>query len=245
MDFFLVRFDEAFTALKRALDTNPASVKARLLLAALHLRRNRFEDAAAEFTGVISGNPGSADGHDGLAQVALAAGRYADAARHAGKALELDPGLQASRYAKAMALIRDGRSEEGGSVLQQYQRREEEEQVANASRNDLAELDRTSSALLAEGRLKEVIELLRKGIAAHPEASILYLKLGLTQGRLQQHREAAATFETMIRLKLGDFLVHRQLSREYEAVGDLEGSQLQRVIYLQRYDAVLQSIVNR
>jgi len=44
----------------------------------------------------------------------------------------------------------------------------------------------------------------------------------------------------MIRFKLDDFLVHRQLSREYEFLGNPSGARLQRVIYLQRYDAALQ-----
>ena len=128
---------------------------------------------------------------------------------------------------------------------QEYEQREVERQAADLRRNDLAELDRASSGLLAEGRLQEAVESVRKGLRSHPLAAVLYLKLGLTQSRLQLHREAADTFETMVRRNLDDFLVHWQLAREYEALGDAEGGQQQRVIYLQRYDAALLSIVNR
>ena len=48
----------------------------------------------------------------------------------------------------------------------------------------------------------------------------------------------------MVRLKLDDFLVHRQLSREYELLGNLEGGQQHRAIYLQRYDAALEEQAN-
>jgi hypothetical protein len=63
----------------------------------------------------------------------------------------------------------------------------------------------------------------------------------MIQSRLNLHKEAAATFETMVSLKIDDFLVHRQLAREYELLGNRDGVQQQRVLYLQRYDAALQS----
>jgi hypothetical protein len=58
---------------------------------------------------------------------------------------------------------------------------------------------------------------------------------------LRLHRQAAETFETMIRLQMDDFLVHRQLAREYEQLGNREAGQKHRVLYLQRYDAALQT----
>jgi hypothetical protein len=39
-------------------------------------------------------------------------------------------------------------------------------------------------------------------------------------------------------------MVHRQLAREYEHLGNKEGALQQRVIYLQRYDAALQMKTN-
>jgi len=86
--------------------------------------------------------------------------------------------------------------------------------------------------------------ILSKGIREYPLNARLHLKLGLIQSRLGLHREAAETFETMIRMQLDDFLVHRQLAREYEQLGNKEGAQQQRVVYLQRYDAALQTKTN-
>ena len=58
------------------------------------------------------------------------------------------------------------------------------------------------------------------------------------------HRDAVETLEATARLKSDDFLVHRQLAREFEALGNLEGARQQRVIYLQKYDAALQTKAN-
>ena len=81
--------------------------------------------------------------------------------------------------------------------------------------------------------------MLSEGIREYPANARLQLKLGLIQSRLELHREAAETFETIIRMQLDDFLVHRQLAREYEKLGNKEGAQQQRTVYLQRYDAAL------
>jgi tetratricopeptide (TPR) repeat protein len=241
MNFNLIRFDEAVSALTKALEINPASWRARLLLGTVYLRRNRFEDAAAEYSRVISANARSAAAHEGLAQLALELDRYAESATEAERALAIDPGLQNARYIKAMALIRSGNTREGKTVLQDYQQRESELQTAASRLNAIADLEKTSLTMLSEGRAQEAQALLSEGIRTYPLNAHLYLTLGLIQSRLRLHREAAETFETMIRLQLDDFLVHRQLAREYEQLGNKEAGQQQRVLYLQRYDAALQT----
>lgn len=245
MNFFLVRFDEAFAALKTALDSNPDSTSSRLLLGALYLRRNKLDEAAAEYRRVLSANPFVADAHDGLAQMNLALGRYSEAVRDADKALEIDSGLQSSRYTKAMALIRDGRDREGRTVLEEYQRREADRQISDSRAAEIREIDMTSSALLAQERPEQAIESIRQGIQSYPLNAVLHRKLGLIQSRLGLHREAAETFAAIVRLKPDDFLVHRQLAREYEALGNQESARQQCVIYLQKYEAALQAKANR
>jgi hypothetical protein len=95
------------------------------------------------------------------------------------------------------------------------------------------------AAKLAEGAYEDAIPLLRERIDADPGASGLYLELGLTQSRLGRHMEAVQTFQTMIGKGLDGFLVHRNLYLLYEMLGDTRASQHHRVIYLQKYDAVL------
>jgi tetratricopeptide (TPR) repeat protein len=244
MNFFLVRFDDAFAALTTALELNPGSTSSRVLLGALYLRRNKFEEAASEYQRVISASPMAADAHDGLAQVDLARGRYSEAVHEADKALAIDPGLQSSRYTKAMALIRDGNDREARKVLEEFEQREADRRVAESPLAEIQEIDLRSSALLAQGRHDDAIESLRQGIRSHPLSIVLRRKLGLIQSRLGRHREAVETFEAIILLKPEDFLVHRQLALEYEALGTPDGAQQQRVIYLQKYDAALQAKTN-
>ena len=244
MNFDLVRFDEAITALTKALEINPASWSPRLLLGTVYLRRNRFEEATAEYSRVISANSRIAAAHEGLAQVNLELGRYTESVTETERALAINPGLQSSRYIKAMALIRGGNEREGRTALQDYQQRESEQRIAASRLNAIAELEKKCSAMLSEARVREAMAMLSEGIREYPVNARLYLKLGLIQSRLRLHREAAETFETMIRMQSDDFLVHRQLAREYEQLGNKEGAQQQRVLYLQRYDAALQTKTN-
>ena len=244
MNLDLVRFDDAIAALRKALEINPASWSARLLLGTVYLRRNSLEEAAAEYSRVISANSRIATAHEGLAQVNLERSRYKESAREAEQALVIDRGLQSSRYIKAMALIRGGNESDGRTALQDYQRRESELRIAASRLNAIAELEKNCSTLLSEARVREAMAMLSKGIREYPLNARLHLKLGLIQSRLGLHREAAETFETMIRMQLDDFLVHRQLAREYEQLGNKEGAQQQRVVYLQRYDAALQTKTN-
>ena len=241
MNFDLVRFDEAIAALTKAQEANPSSLSPRLLLGRVYQRRNRLVEAEAEYSRVISVNPRIAAAHDGLAQVNLDLGRYMEAATEAEQALTLDPGLQSSRYIKAMALIRGGNEKEGSTALQEYQQREGEQRTAASHLNAIAELEKNCSTLLSEERVREAMAMLSEGIREYPLNARLHLKLGLIQSRLGLHREAAQTFETIVRMQLDDFLVHRQLAREYEHLGNKEGAQQQRVVYLQRYDAALQT----
>ncbi len=244
MNFYLVRFDEAIAALTKALEPNPSSLSSRLLLGTVYLRRSRLEEAAAEYSRVISTNSRIAIAHDGLAQVNLDLGRYKESATEAEQALAIDPGLQSSRYIKAMALIRGGNEKGGRTALQEYQQRENEQRNAASRLNAIAELEKNCSTMLSENRVREAMAMLSEGIREYPLNARLHLKLGLVQSRLGLHREAAQTFETIIRMQLDDFLVHRQLAREYEQLGNKEGAQQQRVIYLQRYDAALQTKAN-
>jgi tetratricopeptide (TPR) repeat protein len=243
MNFLLVRFDDAVNALTRSLEINPANTGSRLLLGAIFTRRNRFTEAAAEYRRVITTNPASASAYDGLAQVELSLGNYREAALEADKALAIDPDLQTARYNRAIALIRDGR-EEGTAALEEYQRREAELRSVQTRRNDVAHINRTATNLLSEGSPEKAVETLREGIKVHSLSGILYLKLGMAQSLMKLHKDAAGTFETMIRLKIDDFLVHRQLGREYELLGNSERAQQQRMLYLQRYDAALQANPN-
>ena len=94
--------------------------------------------------------------------------------READKALQIDPELQSSRYIKAMALIRDGRDQEGRTVLEDYQQREAELKLAESRSLEIPEIDIASSAMMSEGRPREAIALLSEGTRTHPLTASLY-----------------------------------------------------------------------
>ena len=66
---------------------------------------------------------------------------------------------------------------------------------------------------------------------------------GIVQSRIGRHRDAVKTFEAMIDkgFQDQDFLVHLNLYREYETLGDMKVSQLHRLIYLQKVDVFLKN----
>ena len=88
------------------------------------------------------------------------------------------------------------------------------------------------------------MEVLREGIHSYPDSPSLQLNLGIIQSRLGRHRDAIKTFQAMIDQGFQNqdyFLVHLNLSREYEVLRDMKASQLHRLIYLQKYDAFLKN----
>jgi tetratricopeptide (TPR) repeat protein len=245
MNMFLTRFDDALIAVKTALNLDPRSVEARLTLANLYFLRNRLDEAAVEYRAAISAAPQTVAAYYGLAQTDLSRGHFVEAAATAARALEIDPGHQQSRYVRAMALIRSGRTEEAQMILQEYDRREADSEARELERQEVAVLDRDAAAKVVGGQLEEAVDLLRDGIRLHPAAQSLYLKQGLIQSKMGLHTEAIGTFRKMIELKIDDFLVHKNLSREYEILGDIPASRRHRVIYLQKYDAALKAKIDR
>jgi len=241
MDMFLVRFDEALGALKTALSIDPRSFEAHLTLANLYFFRNRLDEAATEYQSAISVAPLAVTAYYGFARTDLSRGHFVEAAATAGRALEIDPRHQQSRYLRAMALIRSGKTEAAQMVLQEYERREADLKAAEFEKRQVSALDRDASAKVIDGQLEAAADLLRDGIRLHPNAQTLQLKLGLIESKIGRHREAVSTFRKMIELTLDDFLVHKNLSREYEILGDIPASMKHRVIYLQKYDAALKT----
>ena len=245
MNTFMANFDEAVAVTKTALEMSPQNVGSRLVLGDLYYRRDMPHEAAAEYERVIVIEPASAAAYYGLAQVYLGLGRFAESAAAAEKALDLERNHHRARYVQAMALIRAGRDARGKQVLKDYQRMVADEQAAAAQREEIEALDRSVMGNVIDGNKEESIRLLRQGIALQPGAALLHFKLGLVHSALGQRAAAVQTFENMIRLKLDDFLVHRVLAVEYEALGKTALAQRHRAIHLQKFDAALKGRLNR
>jgi tetratricopeptide (TPR) repeat protein len=241
----LVQFDVAMESYRRALEVNPESIESRLALADLNLRRHGLQEAVADYNRVISFGPKNAAPHYGLAEANLRLGRLPEALAAAGRALEIDSQHRGARYVRAMALIRMGRRAEGQRELETYRQLESDAQEKANRTREILVFNRGAAAMLMGGRHEQAIGMFRNGTQSHPDAAVLHLNLGIAQSKTGLRRQAAETFEKMLGLGLGDdFVVHRALSQEYEAMGDGQASRRHRAMYLQKIGAALRARLN-
>jgi len=249
MNIELGRFDVAMAAFIRALEVDPAATRPRLDLAGQYLGHDMLEEAEAEYLRVLASSPQSADLHYGLAELNLRLGLFEEAASAAAKALEIDSDHQQARYARVRALIRSGRDEEGRQELAEYQEREAIAKAASDRDIQQSAINRSAAGALESGRIEEAIRLYRTGIETQPDASVIYLNLGVALGRLGRREAAIDTFETLLYLGCcsagDDFLVHRGLWIEYDALGDAESSLQHRELYLGQFDRALDAALDR
>lgn len=246
MHIELGQFDEAARAFGRALEIAPDAMEARLELAGQYLVRDMLDEAQDEYGRVVAARPGSADAHYGLAELYLRQGRFDEAAAAASLAIEADPEHQRARYTRVRALARGGRAEEGRRELAEYQRREAEAAEADDREVRESAINRSGAAALVEGRPEDAIALFREGIAAYPDAALIYLNLGTALSKVGRREAAVATFQAMLDrgcCPLGDsYLVHRSLASEFEVMGD-DRSIRHRAFYLRELDLALAAAI--
>jgi tetratricopeptide (TPR) repeat protein len=246
MNILLVRFDAAAAAYKESLELIPGNLKASLGLADSYFRRGMMKEAAEEYELTATTHRESAAAYHGLADALLHLGRFSESVTAAQKAIDLDPNERASRYILSLALLRDGRTEQGQAALQDYEKLEAAAQVDQKHQRTLLELDRNAAINVVGNQGEEAIELWREALSSRPSAAIetrLRLNLGVAQAKLGRHRDAAETFQGMIDRGINDFLIHRNLAIEYELLGDSRYLE-HRASYLQKYDAALKVILN-
>jgi superkiller protein 3 len=236
----LVEFDEAVTAYKKALEILPDSAESRLGLGDVYLQQGMPEEALAEYNRVVQTNPKSAPANFRVADTNLRIGRYDTAAAAAARVLTIAPENRRAHYVLATALVRTGEKERAEKELELYRRLEAEARSEIDRSRDIIVLNRGAAAKLLEGRNEEAIDLFLKAIEAYPDAPANYLNLGVAQSKLGKHKDAVETFQKMLsRGMTENFMVYRNLSREYELLGDMEASRRHRVVYLQNLDLAL------
>ena len=244
MDVLLVQFSEAVSNLETAVSLDPGNATALVDLGDLYRKLDRPEDAAAEYGKAILLTGGNAAAYYGIAEANLRLARYPQAVIAADKALEINPGDTRSSYVRSAALLRDGHREEGETELQRLRQLETKDRDQEVRARAIPVTLRMAAASFEDHQEEKALEGLRESIHSYPDSPSLQLNLGIMQSRLGRHRDAMKTFEAMIDKGFqdqSDFLIHLNLSREYEFLGDRRASQLQRLIYLQKYDAFLKN----
>jgi tetratricopeptide (TPR) repeat protein len=241
----LLEFDAAISAYRKALELMPDNADSRLGLGDIYLRKGASADAVTEFNQVVVAEPQNVAAHFRIADANLRMDRFSEAAEAAAKVLAIDPGHRRAHYVQATALLRMDRKEEGERVLETYRKLEAEARAETDRSRNIVVLNLGAAAKLLEGRPDEALELFRMAIESYPDAPAHYLNLGTAQSKLGRHEAAVETFQKMLSLGMVDnFLVYRNLAREYQLLGDNEASLRHEVVYLQNIDVALQEALD-
>jgi tetratricopeptide (TPR) repeat protein len=244
MRVFLFQFDDALSNLETAIELDPGNANAFVDLGDLYLKLNRPEDAASEYAKAILLTGGAAAAYYGAAEVNRRLGRYPQAVIAADRALEINSRDTRSSYVRSVALLRDGHREDSEIELERFRKLEANDRDEGVRTRTIPVILRKALASFENGQEEAALEVLRDGIQSYPDSPSLQLNLGILQSRLGRHRDAIKTFQTIIdhgSPDQSDFLVHLNLSREYEILDDMKTSRLHRLIYLQKYDAFLKN----
>ena len=236
LNVLLAQFDDAQSAFKTSLELDPGNIRARVAQGDLLLQLDRLDDAAAEYARAIRLSGGNAAAYYGTAQLNLRASRFEEAITAADRALEIDSHDAKSSYLRAAALLRSGRATEGEAELERFRKLEREDRDNVDQLRATRVFLKSAADSLASGRGDDAIKQLREGIRVYPDAGLLHLNLGIIQSQLGRHDDAVETFQSMIKAGLGDFfLVHLNLSREYQILGNKPLSRRHQLIYLQKF----------
>ena len=230
----LIDLDAAVRAYERSLDIDPASPEGRIKLGRAYFSTNRVDDALAEYERAARENPDHHEAHLNRAEAHLARGEWGSAAAAAEQAIDLGTTDSRALYLLGTALVRQGRVGDGQERLGEFQGVETGfRDIEHQNR----EVDATSLAAIGALRAGDggaAVDYLEEGIALFPDAGRLHMNLAMVQSRLGRREAAVETYERMLELGVGRrFLIHRNLTEEYAALGDLEASERHRAVYLE------------
>ena len=219
----LGRFEEAETHLRHVLTLNPQERDTRLNLGATLYEQRRYEEALAVTRVTIEQNPDFPEGHVNLGVIFSALGRFEEAEKHLRHALALNPQNVDLFQRLAEALTPQGRYEEAIEVLAQAAtltpdstqaaklhflmgetaRENGQPEAAAEHYIHALELDphhwealHWLATLRAEQqRYDEMLELLQRLLALHPDDAATYSNMGIALFYLGRNDEALKNFD--------------------------------------------------
>jgi predicted Zn-dependent protease len=163
------------------------------------------------------------------------AGRYAEAAEASRRALDLEPSRKEAEYSLGTALMRLGRTDEGVTHLEAYQRLQAEATASGRRQHELERLKRDASVAIATSDYAKAADLLRRSVE-YDIAAPTFLALGFALMRTGRHAEAIVELKKAGGLA-EDPNVHRYLAEAYRAAGRSDESRAEAQRYLQMVEA--------
>jgi tetratricopeptide (TPR) repeat protein len=114
-------FDEAMTAYRRALESDPYLVPALINLANIHYARDEIVEAQALYERAIALEPDVFEAHFNLGNIFHDLARYAEAQASYRDALKLNPAYADAHFYLAVTLEKSGHSQEARQHWRSYQ----------------------------------------------------------------------------------------------------------------------------
>lgn len=204
-------------AYRRQIAANPNDGAAHRALGGALVTVDRYDDALTEYLAALLVDPRDALAFEAVATIYLERQQYADALGAAGRAVALDDSLEQAHYARATALVRLGRADEGAEALGTFRRRQEARLARDRGVYEVNALRRAAVLSLEQGDASAAVRALEAAVARQWDQSDLHAELGRALLEAGRPEDAVAHFDQALRLDAGAD-VHRRLA---EAYGDL------------------------
>lgn len=182
----------AEAALKRAVELNPANLRARLDLADLYANfLRRPSDAIAGYRAAIAIDGKHAGAHHGLATTLAAVGQFSEAEREFRKSAELAPTAPLPLHSLARLQSSRGQHEAALASLDAVLKIEPNFLPALLDKGDLA---------LSQGKSDTALALYKQAVDTNPKSAAAHFKYGAMLQTRNQLEDAKKAYETAIEL---------------------------------------------
>lgn len=203
---------QARRALSPFVEQNPDYVPARLELADIDFRQNRYEEAKRFYEDVLSRSPRTSAALVGLARCQLQAGEIEMAVATLTSALEITPQYGQARYILAQALRKMGRKEK---AIEQARLAEQQRDIKPPIDDPLREeLDALATGaiealhrgirLMQADKVREALPMLEESLRLNPDLPETHTQLGTAYLLLRQFELAEKHLNTALKQSLAN-----------------------------------------
>lgn len=195
--------DAAIAAYGRRVDINPNNAEAHRVLGDIYFLQGDDEAALAEFEVAAFIERDNAKALVGSGHVHLRAKRYEESVRALEEAMTADPDALGpeGHYARGMALLRLGYTEEAMQALERSSELQAREMAAGQRAFEMDALARQAEEAAGEGQVDRAVALLDKAAAMQPDAGRVRRQLGATLLEAGRFRDAITALTRALALE--------------------------------------------